>query len=131
MSITILDLAKHRGVKEDENGGINGAEFARVDLAIFGGCARCAASLAAYNAYPTDSGYWMCSDCVGDNGFATCEDAEALIAATTTTACYECGSPVADSDAFELDGVRRCEECHNESVEATRVGEEITDERGW
>ena len=66
--ITIRELAIHRGAQEDEN-GINGAEFDRVGLAIMGGCGGCHATLAAYNAFPSKSGWWMCKDCIGDDGY--------------------------------------------------------------
>ena len=76
MPITIRDLALHRGALE-VNGGINGAEFHRVGLNILGGCAGCGATLAAYNAYPTKSGYWRCADCVYEraDGYETVEEA--------------------------------------------------------
>lgn len=61
---TILDIAKARGVEEDENGGINGAEFARVGLPLMGGCQVCNATIAAYNAYPGINGYLVGSCCV-------------------------------------------------------------------
>ena len=75
MPITILDVAKARGVKE-ENGAISGSEFFRVGLQFMGGCARCQASLAAFNAYPSKSGYWKCDECIGDDGFATVDEFE-------------------------------------------------------
>lgn len=53
MPITVLDLALHRGATADEDGSINGAEFERVGLPICGGCERCEASIAAYNAFPS------------------------------------------------------------------------------
>lgn len=68
MPITIRDLAIHRGAHQND-GGINGAEFNRVGLAIMGGCIGCGASLAAYNAYPSKEGYWCCKDCIGDSGW--------------------------------------------------------------
>lgn len=43
-------------------------------LNLIGGCELCEATLAAYNAYPSRSGYWRCSDCIGDTGF-TLEEA--------------------------------------------------------
>lgn len=77
--ITILDLAIHLGAKPEEGGGYSGAELERVGFAIIGGCARCEATIAAYNAHPTTTGFWCCSACVGDSGFATVEDAAAAI----------------------------------------------------
>lgn len=75
LGITILDLALHRGVKEVD-GTISGSEFARVNLALLGGCENCHATLGAYNAYPSQSGYWRCEDCIGSGGFATVEGFE-------------------------------------------------------
>lgn len=72
--ITVMDLAMHRGAQEID-GGINASEFWRVGLDIIGGCRRCGASIAAYNAHPTKSGFWACSDCVGDDGWDSVEEA--------------------------------------------------------
>lgn len=66
--VTILDLAVHRGV-ESENGNIPASEFYRVNLDFIGGCCICHATIAAYNAYPSKSGYWKCGDCIGDDGW--------------------------------------------------------------
>jgi hypothetical protein len=74
--ITILDLAKHRGLKADEDGALSMGAFADVGLAMLGGCAICGASIAAYNAYPTKHGFWMCKDCVCDgDGWDDVEEA--------------------------------------------------------
>ncbi len=76
MAITILELAKFRGAKEDADGGMNGAEIERVGLPFMGGCACCGACIAAYNASPSKSGYLKCTnDCIGDDGYETCEEA--------------------------------------------------------
>ena len=67
--ITFLDLARYRGLRTDEHGGASAAAFEEVGLAIFGGCKLCGASLAAYNGYPSKSGWWKCEDCIGDDGW--------------------------------------------------------------
>lgn len=78
MSVTILDVAKARGAREDERGGINGAEFARVGLPIIGGCQFCGATVAAYNACPSQSGYLRCANgCIDNDGFETVAEFEA------------------------------------------------------
>ena len=59
MSITVLDVAKARGVQEDSEGCISAAEFERVGLPFMGGCARCGATIAAYNAAPSRVGFLM------------------------------------------------------------------------
>lgn len=76
LPVTILDIAISRGVKEDKKGYIDENEFYRIGLQMTGGCINCHASLAAYNAYPSKSGYWKCSDCIGDDGFNTVEEFE-------------------------------------------------------
>lgn len=73
--ITIIQLARFRGAKESADGSINGAEFYRVGLPILGGCLICEATIAAYNAYPSKSGYLKCRNCIGDDGYATVEEA--------------------------------------------------------
>ena len=67
--VTILALALHRGAKTDERGAISGSEFYRVGLDFLGGCARCHATVGAYNACPTRRGVWLCTDCVGEDGW--------------------------------------------------------------
>lgn len=79
MPITIHDLAVHRGARSDENERFSGAEYVRVGLAIFGGCAGCGANLASYNAYPSKRGVWLCHDCIGDNGWDDVAQANADI----------------------------------------------------
>jgi len=83
--IAVLDLAKHRlvelGIYTSETfpEALNGADFEKVGLPIFGGCEVCMASVAAYNAYPTQTGYLRCEDCTDDLGYATAEEANAAI----------------------------------------------------
>ena len=72
-AITILDAARHLGVKEDAQGNISMGEFDKVGLPFFCGCEICEASLGPFNAFPTYSGYTRCKDCVGDVGFASAE----------------------------------------------------------
>jgi hypothetical protein len=79
MAITILDLAEHRGAKPEESGAFTGGEIHRVGLPMMGGCQGCGATIAAYNAYPSKTGYLRCKDCVGELGYATCEEADAAI----------------------------------------------------
>lgn len=82
MAITILDLAKHRGVEQQPDGTITGQAFEDVGLPFLGGCQRCGASIAAYNMYPSRTGYVQCSHCIDEEiGFTTCEEAEAFLAA--------------------------------------------------
>ena len=57
---------------------------------IMGGCQRCHAMIACYNAYPSTSGYWRCADCIGDTGFATVADFTALMCGGET--CPACGN---------------------------------------
>lgn len=52
-------LACRAGLPEPRTG----AEFAAVGIPILGGCFRCGAQLAAYNAHPQHNGYWACLDC--------------------------------------------------------------------
>lgn len=79
MAITVLDVAVARGAKQGADGSINGGEFHRLGLPFFGGCLHCHASIAAYNAYPTKTGYLMCKDCCesSEQGYSTVEEFEA------------------------------------------------------
>lgn len=68
--VTILELALHRGARENTLGGVNGGEFEKVGLQILGGCEVCGATLAAYNACPSKTGYWRClHGCIADQGW--------------------------------------------------------------
>ncbi len=74
--ITVLQLALYRGAKETETGGITLGAIEDTGLPFFGGCSVCNASIAAYNACPSRSGYLKCSSgCIGGDGFETVEQA--------------------------------------------------------
>ena len=75
MPITILQLAEFRGAKAEEGRMLNMAEFIRVGLPIAGGCEGCGASIAAYNAHPSKTGYLRCAVCIGALGYETTEEA--------------------------------------------------------
>lgn len=78
--ITILDIAKFRGIKKNNDGHITMAEFDRVGLPMMGGCEGCNASIACYNSYPSKSGYLRCGDCITENmAFATVEEFETWV----------------------------------------------------
>ena len=83
MPITVYDLAKHLGAKEDGRGAMSGAEFARVGLPILGGCEVCGSTVSAANAYPSRTGFLRCEACIGDNGYDTPEEADAEITKQT------------------------------------------------
>lgn len=73
--ITVFDLGKFRGVKE-ENGSVSAGAFIDVGLPFMGGCQSCGATCAAYNMCPTNTGNCSCMDCVhSGNGFSTVEEA--------------------------------------------------------
>jgi hypothetical protein len=87
MPITILDYVK--SVVGDKD--IYTAEDCLASgVDILGGCQICAATIAAYNAYPSTSGYWRCADCIGDTGYATTADFTAHT--PRRTACPVCGN---------------------------------------
>ena len=66
-SITILDVAIAMGANENN---LTMGEFDRLGLPMIGGCQRCGACIAAYNASPSKSGYLMCANgCIGEDGF--------------------------------------------------------------
>jgi hypothetical protein len=85
MAITILDYVK--SVVGDKD--LYTAEDCLASgVDILGGCQGCHATIAAYNAYPSTSGYWRCADCIGNDGYATVADFTAPAPAT----CPSCGS---------------------------------------
>jgi len=76
MPITISELADHRLRRHASTG----QDFIDAELPITGGCEVCGASIAAYNACPSTSGYLRCAQgCIGDDGFDTVEAAAASI----------------------------------------------------
>lgn len=77
--ITMLDVAEARGVQGNGDGTISAGALAAVGVPIMGGCATCYATVGAYNAYPSTTGYWQCADDIGDLGFATVADFEAFV----------------------------------------------------
>jgi hypothetical protein len=74
-AISIHELAVHRGLKTDDSGAYSMGDIAMVGLDLIGGCEGCGACIAAYNAYPSKTGNWRCSDCIGDYGYETVEQA--------------------------------------------------------
>ena len=85
MAITVLEVCVER-LGADADKPLNGADFEAADLAIMGGCERCHATLAAYNGYPSRSGYWRCQGCLGDHGFETVAEFEAWAQENATRA---------------------------------------------
>ena len=100
MPITILDYIK--SVVGDKD--LYTAEDCLTSgVDILGGCQSCHATIAAYNAYPSTSGYWRCADCIGDDGFATVADFTASLPAT---ACPACGNTDTLSETRITTGAR-------------------------
>src|ERR1700733_6361088 len=85
MPITILDYVK--SVVGDKD-FYTLEDCLASGVVILGGCQGCHATIAAYNAYPSTSGYWRCADCIGGDGFATIAH---FTASTTATTCPLCG----------------------------------------
>jgi len=76
MSITVLELAKFRGLQEDEDGKVSMTAFDDVGLPMMGGCSVCGATVACYNSCPSKSGFLKCVEgCIGDDGWETVEEA--------------------------------------------------------
>ena len=87
MPITILDYVK--SVVGDKD--LYTAEDCLASgVDILGGCQGCHATIAAYNAYPSTSGYWRCADCIGNDGYATV--AAFTASASAPAACPSCGT---------------------------------------
>lgn len=79
-SITILDLAIARGAEKLPDGSYSAASLAAVGFETIGGCAACGATIAAYNAHPSRTGFWRCGDCIdGRLGFSSPAEYETWI----------------------------------------------------
>ena len=72
--ITILDLVRAAVGEQDS---YSGADHEQAGVAIMGGCWRCGATLASYNAYPSRGGSWACDICVQGDGYDTVAEYEA------------------------------------------------------
>ena len=110
MPITILDYVK--SVVGDKD--LYTAEDCLASgVDILGGCQGCHATIAAYNAYPSTTGYWRCADCIGEDGFATVAD----FTASASAACPSCGTTDNLSETRMTTGeraegyARECREC--------------------
>lgn len=55
------------------------ADYVAANLPMLGGCQGCAASIAAFNAYPSTTGFLQCADCIGDRGYETVAEAKAAV----------------------------------------------------
>lgn len=62
LPVTVFDLAYFKLGRTPTTG----ADFEEARLPIFGGCERCQATVGAYNAYPTKTGYLRCVHCITD-----------------------------------------------------------------
>jgi hypothetical protein len=107
MAITTLDYVK--SVIGDK-ASYPADDFYRCGVDLLGGCERCEATIAAYNAYPSKSGYWRCADCIGSTGYAT--TGEFTSQELGDYSCPGCGAPghiieVADGTACSL----TCRQC--------------------
>ncbi len=92
MAITILDYVKSVVGGKDL---YTAEDCLASGVDILGGCQGCHATIAAYNAYPSTSGYWRCADCIGDHGYATVADFTSSLTAVT---CPSCGNTVTISE---------------------------------
>ena len=86
MPITILDYVK--SVVGDKD-FYTAEDCLASGVDILGGCQNCHATIAAYNAYPSTSGYWRCANCIGDTGFAAVAD---FTAHPSMSNCPLCGN---------------------------------------
>ena len=78
--ITILDIALAKGANPDH---LTMGEFDRLGLPMMGGCQTCGATIAAYDASPSTTGYLQCAKgCIGDRGFPTVKAYDAWCAYT-------------------------------------------------
>ena len=116
MPITILDYVK--SVVGDKD--LYTAEDCLASgVDILGGCQGCQATIAAYNAYPSTSGYWCCADCIGQGGFATVADFKAHTFAVV--ACPACGNADNISET-RITTSERTRNTHSNAATAERSG---------
>jgi hypothetical protein len=69
--VTVLECAEHILGREPQNGG----DFEKAGLPIMGGCEVCGASIAAFNACPSKTGFLRCKNgCIADQGYTSAEE---------------------------------------------------------
>jgi hypothetical protein len=61
--MTALEIATILSARAGRKLPETGEDFDAVGIPILGGCHRCGAMLAAYNAHPQHNGYWACEAC--------------------------------------------------------------------
>lgn len=109
--ITIQDLATYRLGRN----AITGGDFERAGLPIMGGCEICHATIAAYNACPSTSGYLRCAaDCIGDDGYESVFAANGAIFGGGLAAghpAFNPSTPSANPDEWDDDPARDCAGC--------------------
>lgn len=60
----------------DPRGSVSMGAIEAVGLSFMGGCCGCGATVSAGSSCPSHSGHLRCATgCIGDEGFATCEEA--------------------------------------------------------
>ncbi len=79
MAITILDYVRTRVGHKDS---YPAEDFYSNGVDMLGGCEICGATIGPWNAYPSTSGYWRCSDCIDDQGYDTTADFETAVGLT-------------------------------------------------
>jgi len=86
--ITILDYAQ----TVSQASGSGDVSF-DLDQELSHGCEICPAPLTPSTAYPARFGLLRCSQCIGDDGFATVEELEEF-RATGIIGCPQCGTRI-------------------------------------
>ena len=77
MPVTILECAVAHGAKPGPDGSFTVQAINTAGFHFIGGCVACHTTLAAYNAYPSQGGFWCCADCIGEHGFNTVQEFDA------------------------------------------------------
>jgi hypothetical protein len=92
--ITILDIARARGAKEDARGAINAEQIEALGLPFMGGCQVCGATLGCYNACPGRNGFLIGKCCAdAEDTYATVDEydsAQLARAATSPLPAPQC-----------------------------------------
>lgn len=76
MAITMLEVvAQVLGRDLEIESEFSAGDFEQAGRPMLGGCQSCGATIAAYNMFPTRTGFTSCADCLLDGqGFETVED---------------------------------------------------------
>lgn len=114
-AVTVHQLAAYRRGEDPPEWTMG--DYERLDLPMLGGCEVCGASIAAYNACPSKTGFLRCANgCIADQGWDTAPEADVEVFGSRARTCPECGMPPAARGTEHATGDPCTHPCHDASA---------------